>query len=459
MNPTQLLVPVDLSTNSERQIEYLCERLQPSQALITLVHVAEPSIPDEDHYDDVAAESPDFAKERESLQRLANQIQQHLPDVVVQAKLDVGYSVKVLRELVLRQDFDAIVLGSHRHGPVYDFVFGSVAAEVYRAARCPVHVVPSASLSHRGSIIMAAIDIWTEGAVAFIRAAEAHRQSLGADTLQLVYAHAPDPSEAEGIRDDLREKLGTLVAEAFTEGAPSGIEWHVDFGKPFLVLRKHAAREKPLAVVLGAHHHGPMHDLVLGSVSRKLVKEAEWPVVLVPADHPTPTRSARRVPPFTAREQFALMRHFRGMKPAQCKRLFRAAARRKLSKGDVLMRMGEPADSIYLVLSGSLNLQIPIGLKARVMGQKVDAGSLIGLSSFLPEPVSTFTAFAREDCELVVIKSSALIRECGDDAAFGVGVLQSSLTILFERMESLVETAKRHPSTRRDGASNTTATV
>lgn len=38
---------------------------------------------------------------------------------------------------------DAIVLGSHGHGALYDLLVGSVAEGVLRRAPCPVVVVPS----------------------------------------------------------------------------------------------------------------------------------------------------------------------------------------------------------------------------------------------------------------------------------------------------------------------------
>lgn len=40
----------------------------------------------------------------------------------------------------------------------------------------------------------------------------------------------------------------------------------------------------PAAIVLGAHPHGALHDILRNGVRRSLLKESAWPVMVVPPD-------------------------------------------------------------------------------------------------------------------------------------------------------------------------------
>jgi len=75
----------------------------------------------------------------------------------------------------------------------------------------------------------------------------------------------------------------------------------VRFGAPAAVLRNEIDDIEPSLLVLGAHRHGVVHDLILGSVSRKLLKHAEVPVIVANAERPEPppqnmTESPERFP-------------------------------------------------------------------------------------------------------------------------------------------------------------------
>ena len=46
----------------------------------------------------------------------------------------------------------------------------------------------------------------------------------------------------------------------------------------------------PAAIAIAAHAHGAMHDMLFGAVRRSLVKNGDWPVLVVP----TRTRKGSR---------------------------------------------------------------------------------------------------------------------------------------------------------------------
>jgi len=451
MTPKHIILPVDLSENTERQIDYIRTRLRPSEALVTIIHVAEPPLAEDEHWENIEETGPELAKEREDLKGHAKTLREALPNIVVQTKLRVGFAVDFFGEWIKGEEADLIVLGTHRKGPLYDFVFGSVAASIYQVARCPVHVIPAKPLPpYRGDTVIVGIDIWSDGAANCIRNAATIQAVFGASKLLLVHGEVPDFTDVyrewtllrdtkEERRSFLRKEVQKQVEKAFPSGAPDGIEIHIEFDKPHAVLRRRGTVNNTAALVLGAHRHGPMHDLVLGSVSRKLVKNAEWPVILVPVE--VANAAARPPVAFTAKEQFALMQHFPGMDPRYCENLFRHATRIECSEGDTLIRKGEFADRFYLLRSGTVNLLSPIGQQSHVKLQEVGSGDLVGFSWLLPEPVWSLDAVAGRDCELIAFDAPAILRECADNSAFAMQVMQTFCGIIFNRLTAMREAA------------------
>jgi nucleotide-binding universal stress UspA family protein len=56
----------------------------------------------------------------------------------------VGQPVAVILEQARKIGADYIVMGSHGHGKLYDFLVGSTASGILKKARCGVIILPSA---------------------------------------------------------------------------------------------------------------------------------------------------------------------------------------------------------------------------------------------------------------------------------------------------------------------------
>lgn len=139
-----LLVAVDFSPVTKRQIEAV-RRLAAPRRRVFVLHVAEPDPdfvgfeggPDEVR-DQIAAE---YREEHRRVQALAAELR----DAGLEATgmLVQGPTVATILEQVDRLEADAIVVGSHGHGAIFDLVVGSVSSGVIRRSRVPVLVVPA----------------------------------------------------------------------------------------------------------------------------------------------------------------------------------------------------------------------------------------------------------------------------------------------------------------------------
>ena len=75
-------------------------------------------------------------------------------------------------------------------------------------------------------------------------------------------------------------------------GGPIKVETQQATGYPRHVILDAAKKTKPDYIVIGSHGHSALYDLIVGSTTHGILKDATCPVVVVPA--PAPAKSKRR---------------------------------------------------------------------------------------------------------------------------------------------------------------------
>jgi nucleotide-binding universal stress UspA family protein len=143
----QILAALDFSAVTRAVVEQAASLAGAYGAELTLLHVAAPD-PAFVGYD-VGPQTVRDARARElrtehrGLQDLADELRAR--GLRAKALLVQGPAVETLVREARELGAEAIVLGSHGHGRVYDVLVGSVAHGVLRQAPCPVLVVPASS--------------------------------------------------------------------------------------------------------------------------------------------------------------------------------------------------------------------------------------------------------------------------------------------------------------------------
>lgn len=102
------------------------------------------------------------------------------------------------------------------------------------------------------------------------------------------YGFTPDEFPAVPFYDDeirirATRKLDELKAGMVAE-VPDVVTQLVD-GSPLHTIVEYVKEVKPDLVVLGAHGHGVVASLLLGSVAEGMVRKAVIPTLIVPAPH------------------------------------------------------------------------------------------------------------------------------------------------------------------------------
>ncbi len=140
-----ILVPVDFSDVTPRVVETARAMARAFSARLVLLHVSEPE-PDFIGFEPGpmavrTAVARDFKKEHQKLEEISATVA--VDGFQVLALHVQGPLVEKILDEADKQQADAIVMGSHGHGALFEFLVGSVTSGVLRAAKVPVIVVPA----------------------------------------------------------------------------------------------------------------------------------------------------------------------------------------------------------------------------------------------------------------------------------------------------------------------------
>ncbi len=92
--------------------------------------------------------------------------------------------------------------------------------------------------------------------------------------------------------------------------------------------------------------------------------------------------------------------------------------------GELILREGEVAENVYVILSGSASLELcASGIGCRRMMTLSD-GDLMSWSAVLEQSRLTATVRAISPIQAVVIDGQALLQICEDDPAFGFALMR-----------------------------------
>lgn len=204
------------------------------------------------------------------------------PGLVVSVESGLDRAADTL--VALSERAQAVVVGRSARGPVVGAVLGSVASRLVTHAQCPVVLVRARLASAGRSGVVVGVDGSALSELALAYAFE--QASLRGADLHVIHAwwtRATAGQTPDTQRDQIAQEKLTLseAMVGWAEHYPD-VEVHVSMpvGPAVLALTE-AAREAELLVV-GSRGRGGLRSLVLGSVSRGVLKHAPCTVVVVP---------------------------------------------------------------------------------------------------------------------------------------------------------------------------------
>jgi nucleotide-binding universal stress UspA family protein len=232
---------------------------------------------------------------RERAEDLLALMQVEAGDVAAETRAIADSSpARALHALAEHEQAALIVIGSSHRGNVGRVLAGTTADRLLHGSPCPVAVVPRGQAEQARAIrsILVAYD-GTVDAKAALRTAMTAGLALSA-AVRVVCVHQPPSTglgmDGLGMPADLayrtpppvvlRDALERFEADLTALSGGARLQGEFVVGEPVEELAKRSQYADLL--ITGSRGYGPMRAVLIGSVSGRLVRKAQCPVVVVP---------------------------------------------------------------------------------------------------------------------------------------------------------------------------------
>ncbi len=143
----------------------------------------------------------------------------------------------------------------------------------------------------------------------------------------------------------------------------------------------------------------------------------------------------------TALESLREAELFAGLAEEQSRAVLSLARRRAAPSGDVLFRLGETADAVYVLRRGRVELTFPLlvlGETRETRFQALDPGRTLAWSALVPPHRLTMTGRAMTDVELLAFDREALLRLFEAEPRIGYAVMSRLSGVVATRLHELL---------------------
>lgn len=208
----------------------------------------------------------------------------------VEVRVVTGHAVEEIGALALQNQVDGVVCGSHAKTVVDQLLAGSVSDRLLRDAALPHLVVrfdllrnqedPAALLRRFGERVVLPTDFSLAASRAFTCAIDLPKGVLK----HLFLVNAIDPGLAgEKLRrgeEGAEFQLKNLQAMCGQKGVPASVATHRD--SPVHAILWEIQHRAASGVIVGSRGRNAVQEMLLGSVSMTLLRQASCPVLIVP---------------------------------------------------------------------------------------------------------------------------------------------------------------------------------
>lgn len=297
----RIVVATDLSADAQHALDRGIEVAHQTSAQLTVVHAL--------GLDAlgllrnlIGAKAPDVAAQvaqhqHQALDALARE-RARQRRVAVRVRVEEGLATDVIAQVARDCNADLLLMGARGEHPLQRLLIGSTASRLLRKSECPVLVIKNPpSGPYRQVLVAVDFSVASERALRMARAL--------APAAALTVLHVFDvPFEAvlhyASVSEDTihayriqgRERALTRLHELIRRAglAPSGCAVEVEHGDAARVIVDKAARQRCDLLVMGKHGTHVTEELLLGSVTRRVLSEsdADMLVVVDPQSAPEP---------------------------------------------------------------------------------------------------------------------------------------------------------------------------
>ena len=139
------LVPVDFSTITELVIDSAMAFARAFGGKVVLLHIVQTPVVATAEYAlpaEVIQEAVTVSKNASQQKLAAYAALFQKAGLECSSQTLIGAPVQLIRDEAARSGADFVIMGSHGHGKLYDFLVGSTASGVLKKAKCGVIIIP-----------------------------------------------------------------------------------------------------------------------------------------------------------------------------------------------------------------------------------------------------------------------------------------------------------------------------
>ena len=232
-------------------------------------------------------------KVRTGLERQKKILEEHGLQVITE--MPEGPTAKTLNETAEKYDVSAILIGSHGKGIIQSATLGSVSAMLLHLAHCPV-LLARIALLENGECKLVCRELFSD--VLFptdlLKTAERaldYLIKISTDTrcrVTLLHVIEEKPSSMDDtmrLEETPRFLLESKKMRLESHGI-NDVSIEIAYGSPHEQIIARTREGKVSLIVMGCKGKVPMEEIASGSVSNKVVRHAEAPVLLIPSPRP-----------------------------------------------------------------------------------------------------------------------------------------------------------------------------
>lgn len=291
-----VIVGVDGTEEDRRALSWAAAEAGRRRWPLRVIHAVD--YPHAQLYVETAAASR-LGEDREVAQKIVDiavaEVERTWPEVEVTGEWAAGSPASVLARAAIERD--VLVVGSRGLGRVASVLVGSVSSNVTQHAVCPVVVVREKATPTRYPGDRRGVILGVDGSLASVAATgfAFEEASLRALPLTVVHAVWEPYTESQAVVAVLSDPRRVAVDDSERLDVAETIAgWREQYPDVNVVTRYENGRpERVLAdlsgqadlLVVGARGRGASKSLLLGSVSRDVLKRAHCPVAVVRGPH------------------------------------------------------------------------------------------------------------------------------------------------------------------------------
>lgn len=295
--PKKIIVATDFLDNPARAVYYAAMLAHPRRSQITLLHVTSPFEYDPNHPERKPSSVKSLTR---NIQKMAQEKLGSFKDVpkelAIHCEMVRGFSPgEEILSHAAEGEYDLIVMRASGRAGVKQLLLGSISEKVIRRATCPVLVLPYRTEKRpkppniRKIVVPLDFSENSRRILDFIvPLARAFRASL--EFLHVIdeYVPAYQTDSPEAYIDSiprLREKSHEALLKFVSGWLPARVkhEFHTRAGKVYREILTFARDTEADIIAMTTHGQGGIDHLLLGSITQKIIRTAETPVLTIAA--------------------------------------------------------------------------------------------------------------------------------------------------------------------------------